>query len=376
MKILFNINVIILLVVVVNSLNEQEKVCTENTKENCDSNIPNDGTVVITGANKGIGLETIIQLAKGQHFSKYILTVRSNEKGENAIKLASEASAQPISKFSYVLLDLEDTASVMDAVSILPDKIDALIMNAGGLGIGNEMTKDRVTRDFAKNTLGHVTLLEGLLSKNKISLSGGTRIIFSGSEMARPVWAMTGFQAWPVIEKGKLATYMHSPPMQGTWGISVRIMHAVYGSAKTIGGLWLSQLAKERKNIYFATVSPGGSLDTDAMKDSVQPLRAIASNPIMGSMFRLMRAVHSKEDCAKRYVAALTENEFPNKFPSGSVIGSPASLFPFYIGAAGPLTNQKEIYPIFDDSELQREAARAVRAKVTEAIARVNAKEI
>jgi len=68
MKILFNINVIILLVVVVNSLNEQEKVCTENTKENCDSNIPNDGTVVITGANKGIGLETIIQLAKDSIF--------------------------------------------------------------------------------------------------------------------------------------------------------------------------------------------------------------------------------------------------------------------------------------------------------------------
>ena len=347
---------------------QEENVCSEDEKTGCDR-VPS-GTIVITGANKGIGLETVILLARGQHFAKYILTVRSAKKGDSAIRLASEASSQPASLFSYIVMDLENTASVVDAVAKLPSNINALVMNAGSLGIGNEKTEDGVTGEFARITLGHAVLLEGLFSKNKISQSGA-RIVFSGSEMARPVWAMTGFQAWPVIEKGKLASYMHSPPEKGTWGIAVRKMHAVYGSAKTIGGLWLSKLAKERKNVYFATVSPGGSLDTDAMRNSVEPLRTIASSPFFGSIFRLMGADHSKGECAKRYVAALTEEDFPTRFPSGSVLGSPSSFIPFYVGAAGPLTDQKDIYPIYEDADLQEEAANAVRAKVAEAVARV-----
>ena len=104
-------------------------------------------------------------------------------------------------------------------------------------------------------------------------------------------------------------------------------------------------------------------MDTDAMKNSVQPLKAMASSSVLAGAFRLMGAVHSVEACARRYVSALTEDDFPVRFPSGSVLGSPSSLVPFHIGAAGPLTDQTGIWPAYGDVELQAEAARAVRAK-------------
>ena len=355
---------VVLLVVfvaaVVRSGSEGESV-EGNLDQSCSS-----GVVVVTGANKGIGFDAIVQLAKDRRFTKYFLTVRSVGKGDHAVANASRLSGLPSSKFGYVVMDLEDTASVMTGVAKLPDNIAALVLNAGGLGLGDELTKDGVHRVFARNTLGHVALVEGLFSAGKIVSDGNSRVIFSGSEMSRPVWAMVGFQAWPVIEKGKLAEYMRIPPTQGTWGVNVRIMHAAYGSSKTIGGLWLSQLAKEHPNVYFATVSPGGTLESGAMGHSVWPLNVIASSPIAGAMFRWLGAVHSKEDCVKRYVTALTQDDFPSRFPSGSVLGSPSSIFPFYIGAAGPLTNQKDIYPVFADPDLQEEAARAVRAKMKE----------
>ena len=103
---------------------QEENVCSEDEKTGCDR-VPS-GTIVITGANKGIGLETVILLARGQHFAKYILTVRSAKKGDSAIRLASEASSQPASLFSYIVMDLENTASVVDAVAKLPSNINAL----------------------------------------------------------------------------------------------------------------------------------------------------------------------------------------------------------------------------------------------------------
>ena len=44
---------------------QEENVCSEDEKTGCDR-VPS-GTIVITGANKGIGLETVILLARGQH---------------------------------------------------------------------------------------------------------------------------------------------------------------------------------------------------------------------------------------------------------------------------------------------------------------------
>lgn len=120
----------------------------------------------------------------------------------------------------------------------------------------------------------------------------------------------------------------------------------------------MSALAKEQPSIYFATVSPGGT-KTNLFQNTPQPMHCMiqcSSPPLVllpllllmsprsarhcGFLFTCIRAMHSVEKAAARYVAAVYEPDFPAKFPSGSVVGSPSSCCPFWLGLAGPLTNQ------------------------------------
>ena len=53
-------------------------------------------TLLITGANRGIGLEAAAQLASLGNFDRIILTARTAEKGETAVKAAlAQATLQP-----------------------------------------------------------------------------------------------------------------------------------------------------------------------------------------------------------------------------------------------------------------------------------------
>ena len=127
---------------------------------------------------------------------------------------------------------------------------------------------------------------------------------------------------------------------------------------KTIGGLWLSHLARERTDMYFVTVSPGGTLDTDAMRDAVAaPLlsRSGLQSHRGGEACSVWWAPSTRWESAPSdtYVAALTEDGFP-LFPRCAWHGAGISprrrrCFRFRIShwRGGVLTDQKDItvYP-------------------------------
>ena len=73
--------------------------------------------------------------------------------------------------FEIVLIDVSNLDSVRSAVASLNEPIDALIMNAGGMGgkEPNALTKDGVIQIFSTNVLGHVLLLDELIAANKLN---------------------------------------------------------------------------------------------------------------------------------------------------------------------------------------------------------------
>src|SRR6185437_11658529 len=86
-------------------------------------------TVLITGANKGIGFETAKQLAQSGYF--VYLGSRDKVKGIDAIKILKDSG---ISNIELVELDVSDTDSIKSARKELESKTDALdvlINNAG-----------------------------------------------------------------------------------------------------------------------------------------------------------------------------------------------------------------------------------------------------
>ena len=139
-------------------------------------------TVIITGANTGIGLETAVDLAKRN--ARVILACRSVERGETAAVEVRKRSGNDNAVF--VQLDLASLDSVRKfAAKILEEepRIDILINNAGVVNNVYTKSADGFELTFAINHLGHFLLTNLLLDRIKEAPSA--RIINVASEAYR-----------------------------------------------------------------------------------------------------------------------------------------------------------------------------------------------
>ncbi|NBH04516.1 oxidoreductase [Amycolatopsis sp. SID8362] len=128
-------------------------------------------TVVVTGANSGLGLRTAEVLAgKG---ARVFLACRSPERGAKALDQvrAAAAGAEP----ELIPMDLSELASVRAAAASVRersgDALDVLVANAGVMATARGRTADGFELQFGTNYLGHAALTWLLLP----ALRGGTR---------------------------------------------------------------------------------------------------------------------------------------------------------------------------------------------------------
>lgn len=142
-------------------------------------------TVVITGGNTGLGLESGKRLAAAG--AEVVLTTRTASKGEQAVKDVQQyLSERGITnkKVSALTLDLCDFDSIKafpPALERVLNKkpIDVLMNNAGVMALqSREITKDGLERTFQTNHVGHFVLTAKLLPQ----LANNARIINVSSE--------------------------------------------------------------------------------------------------------------------------------------------------------------------------------------------------
>ena len=101
-------------------------------------------TILITGANKGIGFETARQLAQ-QSFFIY-LGSRDKVNGEEAVKKLNDIG---ITNVETLTIDVADIDSVRQARQELEVKIDSLDILINNAGISGDMPQDFVAGDMA-----------------------------------------------------------------------------------------------------------------------------------------------------------------------------------------------------------------------------------
>jgi len=148
----------------------------------CRSQAKLDGkTVIITGGNSGIGLETAVDLAKRN--ARVIVACRSVEKGEKAAVDVRKRSGNDNVVFAQ--LDLASLDSIRQfAAKILEEEpqIDILINNAGVMIIPERrLTKDGFEMQFGTNHLGHFLLTNLLLDRIKEAPSARIVNVSSGA---------------------------------------------------------------------------------------------------------------------------------------------------------------------------------------------------
>ena len=139
-------------------------------------------TVVVTGANSGLGFETSLALARAG--AEVILACRDQKRGADALERITRAA--PAASVHLAPLDLADLASVRNFASDFVDghdHLDVLINNAGVMAIPRRETVDGFEMQFGTNHLGHFTLT-GLLLEVLLA-QPGARVVTVSSSAAR-----------------------------------------------------------------------------------------------------------------------------------------------------------------------------------------------
>ncbi|KIZ18425.1 oxidoreductase [Streptomyces natalensis] len=132
-------------------------------------------SVVVTGANSGLGYVTARELARCG--ARVVLACRNEARGGAALdRLRSEV---PTAEVEFRPLDLADLSSVRDFAAGLDtfdgDRLDLLINNAGVMALPYRTTADGFEMQFGTNHLGHFALTGLLLPK--LLATPGARVV-------------------------------------------------------------------------------------------------------------------------------------------------------------------------------------------------------
>ena len=169
-------------------------------------------TIVVTGCNSGIGLETMRVLAlRGAHV---IGTARSREKGEAACT-SIRGKATPL------VLDLADFDSVVvcaNQVLALAPQLDGLICNAG-IVLGDLEQVDGLEKQFVVNHLGHYLLTRRLLDRLIAAPQGRVVVLGSGEHRNAPPGGIQVGRLWGASWRDR--GYSHSKLANGLFSLEL-----------------------------------------------------------------------------------------------------------------------------------------------------------
>jgi len=299
-------------------------------------------TVLITGANSGIGKDVARQLALRPEFGRIYLACRNAERASAAKAELEAETGRTI--FDIVLMDVADPRSVRAGLADINGSVDALVMNAGVIGPQSmDLTADGVTTVFATNVLGHVVLLEGLLAEDRL----GEVAVFVGSEavMGVPKLRMKG-PSFVSTSADELASVIDGSYFDGR----KPDFNLAFGQAKYIGALWIAYLARTYPDRRFITVSPGNTTGTGAASGLPLPMR-VAAKYVMPAL----GLAHKLNVGAKRLVDGVTDPTLSN----GAFYASAANKL------NGPMVNQAEFVPGVGNPSFQDNANEAIHRFIT-----------
>jgi NAD(P)-dependent dehydrogenase (short-subunit alcohol dehydrogenase family) len=116
-------------------------------------------TILITGCNSGLGMESMRVLAK--RGAQVIGAARSREKAE----LAAARAGASITAVACELSELDSVVACSEEIRRLDCPIDAVICNAGVMGLPELRQKHGLEMQFLTNHLGHYVLVRRLLDR-------------------------------------------------------------------------------------------------------------------------------------------------------------------------------------------------------------------
>jgi NAD(P)-dependent dehydrogenase (short-subunit alcohol dehydrogenase family) len=225
-------------------------------------------TVLVTGANSGLGLQTSLALAgKG---ARVLMACRNPTKAEQSLQRVR--GQVPGAQVELVSLDLASLASIeaaADEVARRTQQLDVLVNNAGVMAIPRELTADGFEMQLGTNHLGHFALTGRLLPLLREAPSA--RVINVASAAHKPGTIrfddLTGEQSygrWSAYSQSKLANLLFTLELDrrhGDW-LTTAAAHPGYANTHLQSGQGnrLLELTMRLGNAIMAQSDAAGAL--------------------------------------------------------------------------------------------------------------------
>jgi NAD(P)-dependent dehydrogenase (short-subunit alcohol dehydrogenase family) len=169
-------------------------------------------TVLVTGANSGIGYEAARVFARKR--AQVVLACRDRQRGDAAA--ARICAETPGAGVEVLPLDLAKQSSVREAAKRFADshpRLDILCNNAGVMAIPHALTEDGFEMQLGVNHFGHFALTGLLLGP--LLAAPAARVVTVSSTAHRigrmrldDLGAEAGFETWAAYGQSKLANLL------------------------------------------------------------------------------------------------------------------------------------------------------------------------
>jgi NAD(P)-dependent dehydrogenase (short-subunit alcohol dehydrogenase family) len=274
---------------------------------------------LITGANGGLGLDSVRKLAILPATKKVYLACRSEDKANAAIEQLVTTSNIDKNKLQYVHFDAcdskTDLAKITQGIDV---PLNGVILNAGGIGsdtTGKPTGVNNVLNVYQMNVIGNLQLVEIL--RDAKQLASGCRIVYSGSEGARGVPMMMGNP-----DMGDTTEWYQQHVTGQDKEPDQYDSMSTYGEVKGVAALYWAAWARRNSEYHVLCVSPGATSGTDVMGGKAVPWHFRVMMPVMKPIMHLAGVFHSLEDGSQRYVNAVLGAEDMAQFASGTFVAS------------------------------------------------------
>ncbi|MBB6463748.1 SDR family NAD(P)-dependent oxidoreductase [Flammeovirga kamogawensis] len=269
-----------------------------------------NSSILITGANGGIGIETVkILLEKGA--KRIVLACRTQEKADRT-KALLNSHYKLEAKGGF---DMQNKEAIVLAVSELPknEKFDIVFFQAGGMVVSNDYqfientNGNRIEKTIYQNVMGSYITLKALLQQDLIATGG--RIVFAGGEGARGIEGMIAKPEYDSVDDLIGAVFNGKGKYKDIDAL---------GISKFMSGLLIQELAERDLNHEYVWFSPGLTAGTNGLVN-VPPIKRFMFEKVGFPMMKLFGMAQGPKEAAMKYVECL-DGKYGK---TGDLIGAP-----------------------------------------------------
>ncbi|KQY33418.1 MULTISPECIES: oxidoreductase [Nocardia] len=163
-------------------------------------------TIIVTGANSGLGAATARALAAAG--ARVVLACRDTAKAERvAAGMRGETEVRELD-----LANLNSVRAFTDSI----ERVDVLINNAGVMALPLRRTADGFEMQFGTNHLGHFALTNLLLDRitDRVVTVSSVAHRIGKIDLADPNWEQRHYDRWLAYGQSKLANLMFAFELQ------------------------------------------------------------------------------------------------------------------------------------------------------------------